>query len=50
MGGTLIPIDIKEEFWVIVWEGMGIVIWGVSEVEVLLWVTVTSGVEVLSKT
>ena len=42
-------MDIKEEVWVIVWGGIGIVIWEVSEVEVPLWATVTLGVKGLSE-
>ena len=49
MAGASIHVDIKEEVWIIVWEGMDIVIWEVSEEEVLLWSTVTSEVEGLSE-
>ena len=39
------PVDIREEVWVVVWEGMVIVIGEGDGEEVTFWARVTSGAE-----
>ena len=41
----IMVVDIKYEVWVVVWEGIAIVIWEVEMEEVTLWGRVTPGDE-----
>ena len=50
MGGMLMPMDIREEFWVVVWEGMVIVIGEVDGEEVTFWARIILGDEEMSRT
>ena len=50
MGGILIFVDIREEVWVVVLEGLIIVIREVDEEEVTFWARITSGAEEMSRT
>ena len=49
MGGILIPVDIKEVVWVVVWEGIVIVIGELDGEGLTFWVGITLGAEEMSR-